>query len=422
MKEGKTGGTAGIAKPSPWDKAALVSVIIPVYNVKEYLPECVESVRKQTLSNLEIILVDDGSTDGSAELCDEYARQDKRIRALHQKNGGSTRARNAGLLASTGAYVGFVDSDDWIEPQMYEALLTSCLENRADIAVSLKYCNHEKSQYKEECALPAGLYEKGEESGKALVRNLIYAEDYGKRGVSPNLYDKLFRRGLLQKWQLSVDERIRYGEDDVCVYACLLDAERVIFLDQAFYHYRARAGSLCHSSDASYFEQITWFYRQLRERFTAHPLADVLMEQLNRYMLEFVLRGVNKQFGFGYGVVTPFYLPPYGEIAKRSLRRIALYGAGNVGQDYFRAFALWGNVAVAVWVDRQWEDCREQGLPVQPVADLLQAEYDAVLIAVEKRGLAEQIRADLVGYGVAGEKILFAEPKKLIQDIGGCAK
>ena len=106
----------------------LISVIVPIYNIVEYLPRCVNSIRRQTYRNLEIILVDDGSTDNSGALAEKMALEDKRIRVLHKENGGSSSARNLGLSKASGDYIGFVDSDDYIEPEMYERLLAAMLE------------------------------------------------------------------------------------------------------------------------------------------------------------------------------------------------------------------------------------------------------------------------------------------------------
>ena len=100
----------------------LISVIVPVYNIKEYLDRCVRSIMNQTYQNLEILLVDDGSTDGSGELCEKLAKEDTRIRVFHKKNGGSSSARNLGIREAKGEYLGFIDSDDYIEPDMYELL------------------------------------------------------------------------------------------------------------------------------------------------------------------------------------------------------------------------------------------------------------------------------------------------------------
>lgn len=113
---------------------ALISVIVPVYNIKEYLPRCVASICAQTYRKLEIILVDDGSTDGTGRLCDELAKKDERIRVFHKENGGSSSARNLGIEKAEGSYLGFVDSDDYIEPDMYERLLKVLIEHGAQIA------------------------------------------------------------------------------------------------------------------------------------------------------------------------------------------------------------------------------------------------------------------------------------------------
>ncbi|MGN1204711.1 MAG: glycosyltransferase family 2 protein [Lachnospiraceae bacterium] len=112
----------------------LISVIIPVYNIIDCLPRCVESVCRQTYRNLEILLVDDGSTDGTGQLCDSLGEEDERIRVFHKKNGGSSSARNLGIRESRGAYLGFVDSDDYIEPDMYERLYAAIVKSDAQIA------------------------------------------------------------------------------------------------------------------------------------------------------------------------------------------------------------------------------------------------------------------------------------------------
>ena len=133
----------------------LISIIVPVYKVEQYLDECVQSIRNQTYTNLEIILVDDGSPDRCPEMCDDYAKQDSRIKVIHKNNGGLSSARNAGLEVMSGDYFGFVDSDDYIENQMYEILLkhidestqiSSCciyqIEEKGNISPLIPFCEH----------------------------------------------------------------------------------------------------------------------------------------------------------------------------------------------------------------------------------------------------------------------------------------
>lgn len=117
-----------------------VSIIIPMYNVEKYLDTCVQSVRKQTLQNIEIILVDDGSPDCCGDMAEKYANQDSRIRVVHRENGGLGPARNSGMDVATGEYIGFVDSDDWVEPQMFEELYAAATQRNADICFSGMQC------------------------------------------------------------------------------------------------------------------------------------------------------------------------------------------------------------------------------------------------------------------------------------------
>ena len=113
----------------------LISVIIPVYNVEKYLPECIESVLKQTHTNLEIILVDDGSPDNSPQICDEYAQKDSRIKVIHKENGGVSSARNEGLKIAKGEWISFIDADDWVEKNFCEILLNKAVKTQSDIAL-----------------------------------------------------------------------------------------------------------------------------------------------------------------------------------------------------------------------------------------------------------------------------------------------
>ena len=117
----------------------LISVIVPVYNVEAWLPRCGDSILSQTYENLEILLVDDGSTDDSGLICEEYAKKDTRIRVIHKENGGLSSARNSGLDAASGEYIGFVDSDDWIEPEMYAEMLSLMLKSDAQIVCAGRY-------------------------------------------------------------------------------------------------------------------------------------------------------------------------------------------------------------------------------------------------------------------------------------------
>lgn len=400
------------------ESGELISVIIPVYNVLNYLEKCVNSIIAQTYNVLEIILVDDGSTDGSGELCDRLKLLDKRIQVIHQNNAGSTVARNTGLKNASGKLIGFVDSDDWIEPDMYEKLIEALYRDNADIAVGRQYINRENTEYIESPrSVYKGCYHKDE---KILAHHIIYSDDYLKKGISPNLWDKLFKKDLLKKYQLMVDPKTTFAEDDICVYSCILNANCVTFIDKPIYHYFQHEGSITKKVDEDYFLKITSFYRQMKVIFEQQVEAELLMDKLKRYMLEFVLRGINTSFGFGYGNIIPFYSPDQKRLIDNGYKHIILYGAGNVGRDYYQSFTQAGIIEVLLWVDKNSIEYKKTGYDVSLPDEIVQIQsYDAIIIAVEDDSVAKQISVELQKkYGIDKDKLLYSRPKKFIEELG----
>ena len=219
------------------ENSPLVSVIVPVYNVQDYLPRCIDSILTQSYQNLEIILVDDGSKDQSGAICDAYAGRESRIRVIHKKNGGLSSARNAGIEAARGDYLAFVDSDDWIEQDAYACLLAALQKYDAKLACGGRYdvdgaTLHKKvglCPQKEEC-IPAE-----EMAGRIFVW----------AGCDSSACDKLYHRSL---W-----ENFRYPEGMVCedvpvTYRIVLQAERVVMCPKPIYNYFHRPGSITTSS------------------------------------------------------------------------------------------------------------------------------------------------------------------------------
>lgn len=249
-----------------------LSIIIPVYNAGEYLPCCLDSILAQKFTDYEIILIDDGSTDNSAALCDKYAAAHAMVRCLHQPNSGHTAARQNGVRASRGQYIAFVDSDDWVSPEMYGRMCNAAKKTGSDIV----HCNFTAVMpHKEKvCGIPfsAGLYNK-EQLIDTVYPNMIYFGTYFEFGIAPNLWNKLFKRDILEKYLFRIPHNIVVGEDGPITYACMLDASRIFFCDEAFYYYRSNTGSLCHQiSPKRLAENHTMFetYAQLVDQ-SAYP-------------------------------------------------------------------------------------------------------------------------------------------------------
>lgn len=226
------------------NEEALISIIVPVYNVEQYLDRCMESLLQQTYHRLEIILVDDGSTDSSAAKCDEYAERDSRVKVIHKCNGGLSDARNAGLELVTGEYIGYVDSDDWIEPEMYARMYHACIGHDAQLAVCRYFSEYSTKSASGADPVPA-------QSGKVVPLSReellkIYIRDDDAYVIYNSVWSKLFRRDLVKGM---VFPKGRNSEDIMYTTRAFCKAERAVYLDQCFYHYVLdREGSIMNAA------------------------------------------------------------------------------------------------------------------------------------------------------------------------------
>lgn len=203
----------------------LISVTVPIYKAEKYLSQCIDSLIAQTLEDIEIILVDDGSPDRCGDICDEYAQKDSRIKVIHKTNGGSASARQAGLDISSGLYYIVCDADDWIEPDMYEELYRIAQEKNADIVISGYIANYPDGS---EVPNPTYTYTTQEQ----------YIADVLSRQTDPGTCNKLIRMDLLRKYNLSYEIGINLGEDALILYKLLKHPLNIQSTPMAFYHYR----------------------------------------------------------------------------------------------------------------------------------------------------------------------------------------
>ncbi len=222
-----------------------LSIIIPVYNAKPYLSSCIDSILKQTWTDYEIILVDDGSTDGSSAVCGEYASRYDHIRCHHQPNSGHTAARQQGYRLSRGQYVTFVDSDDWVAADMYSRMCQAAMDTHADIL----HCNYIAAMpdCEKNCKspFPAGFYDKNRLTAE-VYPNMIYFGTFFVYGIAPSMCNKIFRRSLLEKHLMRVPHDVVVGEDGLASYSCMLEASSIYFFEESFYYYRSSQESVTH--------------------------------------------------------------------------------------------------------------------------------------------------------------------------------
>lgn len=228
-----------------------ISIIVPVYKVEPYLRKCLDSIVNQTYHNLEIILIDDGSPDSCGEICDEYAEQDKRIQVIHKINGGVSSARNAGLTVATGEWIGWVDSDDWIEADMYEYMIRMALNDKADmVQCGIFFEDRGRTELQFILAELSVLHKKVQD---IKVKEL--------RLLSNSIYTKLYRAEILQG--LTFDSSYPIGEDLLFHLHTLPRVRCIVIAPQAKYHYVQRDSSTCNAPPVP--ERFISYRRMLKE-------------------------------------------------------------------------------------------------------------------------------------------------------------
>lgn len=247
----------------------LISIIVPVYNTEKYLEKCIESIIRQTYSHLEIILVDDGSTDGSAKICDEYAQKERRIRVIHKENGGLSDARNTGIKHATGSLIGFVDSDDYIAPHMYQILYENLKKYQADIAICGIQEVDEKGQFLNSFHKP------DEKENRVLnTEEALYLLIEGK-DIQTNAYDKLYKAELFTNIQYPQGKNV---EDLATTYRLLDKANCIVKTNQIVYYYVQRKNSIIHSINCDLL--IDWIDVGIQRYYDLWGRSDILNDIL----------------------------------------------------------------------------------------------------------------------------------------------
>lgn len=385
----------------------LVSVIVPIYNTQEYLPRCLDSILNQSYVNMEIILVDDGSTDDSASVCKKYVVTDARIQMISQPNQGIIAAKKAGIKLCRGNYVMFVDSDDWIESELLETMMHAMQECGCSLVCTNVFMDLEDNTIEKRNAIPSGIYETNR-----IAKDLFYYKDIDTYGILPYSVAKLYPRDMLKEVLDHISNEIRYAEDKAIVFSFIFQDIRICFLDAIYYHYCVRNGSACQSENQNYLVELTSFYKYAKILFNGHDESEHLLRQLGRYLLQETKHAINNKLGLTTPdkpiCVEPYQLDP--SVFFLQKKKIILYGAGKVGADYHKQLADCMNLELCGWVDKDYRKYQAEELDVQPVEHIRKTGYDYILVAVRKQTVFQEIKKELTNMGIAEDAIIWGRP------------
>ena len=383
-------------------KEPLLSIIIPVYNANQYINTCVESILRQNYISIEIILVDDGSSDQSGFACDLLAERNNHIKVLHTENRGITKARLAGLRIAVGEWVTFVDADDWIDENAYKDLFT---DKDCDVIIT-GICRYFDAEYQisEMPYLEEGIYDK-EAIIHKIVPNMLWVPQLEHWALDPSLCTKIFKRKIItEQLEKAANVGSNYGEDSIVIFPLMLQADSAHIVTKIYYYHRQRAtGEIpLYIRDEEFITKLGKVYDYLKLQFKETPYWDILKKQLDCFYINSIdlKKRCYDYSSFKFAIHFPFEKIPQNS-------NVALYGGGNVGKQYWEQNHLYHFCNIILWVDKKYEELQASNNYIQNPEIIKSTDYDYILIGVDNYYTASEIAFYLKGMGVEKEKIVW---------------
>lgn len=383
-----------------------ISVIVPVYNSEKYLEKCILSILNQKFTNIEVILVNDGSTDNSLEICEKYKALDNRVKVINQENSGQNQARRNGILNSTFEYVGFVDSDDWIETNMYLEMMNKMMDYSCDCISSGIIHEYESDGNRKEIfdSYADGYYD---DLDTDIYPSMLWKKETEEFGLYCNLVNKIFKRDILEKILGEIDYRVIYGEDALVFYSYMMKCGSIYICRKAYYHYRIREGSMCRNMDERLIMNTYYLFKGLEKAFSVNNRSkNNLIKQLKNYILQIDAHILHLM----YGVNTNRINKDNNWKIEFYNKKVILYGAGEYGQLIYHYLTCNVECEVVAWVDKKQIDNENITCKIEYPEVIPNREYDIILIGVKSKKIFEEIKKELKDtYNVPDEQMYWEE-------------
>ncbi len=392
------------------EQQILISIVVSIYNEWEYLDKCIDSIVNQTYKNIEIILVDDGSTDCCGEICDKYAEQDSRIIVIHKPNGGLVSARKAGTKEATGDYIINVDGDDWIEKERIQNLVKGIEQYHADIIYMDGYVReYPDNQVMVKGNLRRGFYTKQQVQEEILMK-LASTNHFYEKNIEMFMWLWAFKRELIKEKQPLIDERISMGEDLACVCECLASTNSVSVIEGGSYHYtQGRVEAISYSNNLSSI-RLEALWNQLKQ-FCKKEYVSPSVYQMMVVIMNQAVAITDFSLFFKKNCE---YLYPYSKVKKNS--NLVIYGAGKFGYKIMLALSDNDQYHVAAWVDKSNKRVTMGQYTISQVEILNQLDYDYIVVAILNYNVALGAVKELQKMGISEDKIAVMDADVISED------
>lgn len=386
-----------------------VSVVVAAYNVENYIEKCISSICNQSYSNIEIVIVDDGSVDETGKVVDDMLKKDSRINVFHQSNRGVAVARKVGLEHCTGDYVFFLDADDWIESSMVKSLLEKVEIGDFDIVFS-GIIRENDDLVAEKKDTNTDLIFTKEHIGD-FYRYIFREKD--NSSIFLSICSKCIRREILNKAYTDDILTMDMLEDTALLLSCCVYANSVYISSDSFYHYCMRNNSKTHNYNLFFLQNLNKMYCNVLTCANSNIYFDVIKKGLDAFFIDQCIRGVSIYYNLNENVRFPYYI--FSKIKYLKGKKIIIYGAGRVGKSYYLQLTNEGDCEVVGWVDKNINE-KNHILPnVKAVESINSVEYDYIIIALKFAEMAEQIKRELIDkYDVKEDSVIWEKPKGIL--------
>lgn len=379
----------------------LISVVVPIYNLDAYLYQCINSIVGQTYRHLEIILVDDGSTDSALEICEYFRKIDARIKVIAQLNSGLVSARKAGLNAATGKYVFYVDGDDWIEPDCLCHYHRLAAAHDADMVIG---------DYRREClgkfltvrnVIGPGVYDRNRIE-QDLLPTMISHSPFFSHGLKTYAWGKLYKRCLIQDLQNQVPDTVVVAEDAALIYPAIARCRVVVIGNMALCNYRQRPNSILKPNhfDQHEIEGIATAFRYLAKELNSSHSPFDFKSQLQSYFAAIV----TIRFGAFFSSLDLYdTFEVFGPLAPGSC--LAIYNSGSFGQSVYRHLQNNSAFSLVGWYDKDHRENSVVRMPVRDPDTLRDADFDHLLVPSFDPALLIEVNTLFTKHGLDASKV-----------------
>lgn len=374
----------------------VLSVIVPVYNSEKYLRRCVNSIRNQSLEDIEIILVDDQSTDCSADICAQFSEEDSRIVFVQSKHGGPIQTRNKGMQVASSEYVAFVDSDDWIESEAYMKMVRYIKDGNDIIKYLMVYDKVDGTKEYYSNKYPVGEYSR-KDIENVIFPTMIWDIKENSGGASSSLCDKIYKKEVLIKsFDLAKGLDYHYHEDSTIVLPAYQWVKKLVITDDILYHHCEKEEASNYLLDDSFFDNLYSWYKHLRKNVS---YVDNSKQQIEEAYVA-AMRPRLRMYGDRPDRVR--FIFPFGRVNRGS--RVVIWGYGVVGRSYVDQIKKTNYCDIIGIVD-SGAVLSERHHIVKP-EKIRDMDFDYVVIAIHKLEIQNEIRNILINWGVSDSKII----------------